>query len=41
MSIDALFAIVAGGIIIGVFVVVIIITALCEAINELVEKWRK
>ena len=41
MSNDALFAIVAGGIFFCVFVVMVVITAIYEAIDELVEKWRK
>ena len=41
MSNDALFAIVAGGIFICVFTIMVIITAIYEAIEELVEKWRR
>lgn len=41
MSNDALFAIVAGGYMLGAFAVMVIITAICEAIGEVIERKRR
>lgn len=41
MNNDALFAVVSGGIFFCVFVMMVVITAIYEAIEELIEKWRE
>ena len=41
MSDDALFAIVAGGYILGAFMVMVIVTAIIEAIAEAIERKRR
>lgn len=40
MSNDALFAVIAGGAFIGIFSLMIIVTAIYEAIDEAIEKRR-
>lgn len=41
MSNDALFAIVAGGYMLGAFMIMVIITAIIEGIQEVIERRRR